>query len=69
MWTTNNFPGQRSGADPGKPSELRGKTIKCGHTVWKMRAGNPTPVLRISANVTGDFGNVTDLRLGAGLRG
>jgi len=24
--------------------------------------------LRISANVTGDFGNVTDLRLGAGLR-
>lgn len=25
--------------------------------------------LRISANVTGDFGNVTDLRLGAGLRG
>lgn len=26
-------------------------------------------LLRISANVTGDFGNVTDLRLGAGLRG
>ncbi|MDP3086001.1 MAG: hypothetical protein Q8N44_20220 [Rubrivivax sp.] len=26
-------------------------------------------MLRISANVTGDFGNVTDLRLGAGLRG
>ena len=25
--------------------------------------------LRISANVTGDFGNVTDLGLGAGLRG
>jgi hypothetical protein len=25
--------------------------------------------LRISANVTGDFGNVTDLELGAGLRG
>lgn len=25
--------------------------------------------VRISANVTGDFGNVTDLRLGAGLRG
>jgi hypothetical protein len=25
--------------------------------------------LRISANVTGDFGNVTDPRLGAGLRG
>jgi len=26
-------------------------------------------LLRISANVTGDFGNVTDLGLGAGLRG
>ena len=26
-------------------------------------------MLRISANVTGDFGNVTDLGLGAGLRG
>jgi hypothetical protein len=26
-------------------------------------------LLRISANVTGDFGNVTDPRLGAGLRG
>ena len=25
--------------------------------------------VRISANVTGDFGNVTDLGLGAGLRG
>jgi len=25
--------------------------------------------LRISANVTADFGNVTDLELGAGLRG
>jgi hypothetical protein len=25
--------------------------------------------LRISANVTGDFGNVTDLGFGAGLRG
>jgi hypothetical protein len=25
--------------------------------------------MRISANVTGDFGNVTDPRLGAGLRG
>jgi hypothetical protein len=29
----------------------------------------PTSMLRISANVTGDFGNVTDLGLGAGLRG
>ncbi|MBI3156020.1 MAG: hypothetical protein HYZ20_11475 [Burkholderiales bacterium] len=26
-------------------------------------------MVRISANVTGDFGNVTDPRLGAGLRG
>ena len=26
-------------------------------------------LLRISANVTGDFGNVTDLGFGAGLRG
>jgi hypothetical protein len=26
-------------------------------------------LVRISANVTGDFGNVTDLELGAGLRG
>jgi hypothetical protein len=25
--------------------------------------------MRISANVTGDFGNVTDLGFGAGLRG
>ena len=30
---------------------------------------DPKPVVRISANVTGDFGNVTDLGLGAGLRG
>jgi hypothetical protein len=29
----------------------------------------PLPALRIPANVTGDFGNVTDLGLGAGLRG
>ena len=28
----------------GKQSELRGKAIKGGYTVWKMRAGNPTPV-------------------------
>jgi hypothetical protein len=26
-------------------------------------------LLRTSANVTGDFGNVTDLEFGAGLRG
>jgi hypothetical protein len=29
----------------------------------------PPWAVRISANVTGDFGNVTDPRLGAGLRG
>ena len=28
----------------GKQSELRGKAIKGGYTVWKMRLGNPTPV-------------------------
>ncbi|MDH6182651.1 DEAD/DEAH box helicase family protein [Polaromonas sp. CG_23.6] len=28
----------------GKQSELRGKAIKGGFTVWKMKAGNPTPV-------------------------
>lgn len=28
----------------GKQSELRGKAIKGGYTVWKMKAGNPTPV-------------------------
>ena len=33
------------------------------------RAHRTADRLRISANVTGDFGNVTDPGLGAGLRG
>ena len=33
------------------------------------RRGSAIMYVRISANVTGDFGNVTDLGLGAGLRG
>lgn len=28
----------------GKQSELRGKALKGGYTVWKMRAGAPTPI-------------------------
>lgn len=28
----------------GKQSELRGKTVKGGFTVWKMKAGKPTPI-------------------------
>ena len=28
----------------GKQSELRGKVIKGGYTVWKMKANSPTPV-------------------------
>lgn len=28
----------------GKQSQLRGKAIKGGHTVWKMKSGSPTPV-------------------------
>ena len=28
----------------GKQSELRGKAIKGGYTVWKMKSGSPTPV-------------------------
>jgi type III restriction enzyme len=28
----------------GKQSQLRGKAIKGGYTVWKMKSGNPTPV-------------------------
>ena len=28
----------------GKQSELRGKAIKGGYTVWKMKSGNPTPI-------------------------
>lgn len=28
----------------GKQSELRGKAIKGGYTVWKMKTGSPTPV-------------------------
>lgn len=28
----------------GKQSELRGKALKGGYTVWKMKSGNPTPI-------------------------
>jgi type III restriction enzyme len=28
----------------GKQSQLRGKAIKGGYTVWKMKSGNPTPI-------------------------
>lgn len=28
----------------GKQSQLRGKAIKGGYTVWKMKAGSPTPI-------------------------
>lgn len=28
----------------GKQTELRGKAVKGGFTVWKMKAGNPTPI-------------------------
>lgn len=28
----------------GKQSQLRGKAIKGGYTVWKMKLGNPTPI-------------------------
>lgn len=28
----------------GKQAELRGKAVKGGYTVWKMKAGTPTPV-------------------------
>lgn len=28
----------------GKQSELRGKAIKGGYTVWKMKSGTPTPI-------------------------
>lgn len=28
----------------GKQSELRGKVIKGGYTVWKMKTGSPTPI-------------------------
>lgn len=28
----------------GKQSELRGKAIKGGDTVWKMKSGSPTPI-------------------------
>jgi type III restriction enzyme len=28
----------------GKQSELRGKAIKGGYTVWKMKSGSPTPI-------------------------
>ena len=36
---------------------------------WHEFVGTQASLVRISANVTGDFGNVTDLGLGAGLRG
>lgn len=28
----------------GKQTELRGKAIKGGYTVWKMKSGSPTPI-------------------------
>ena len=28
----------------GKQTELRGKVIKGGYTIWKMKLGNPTPI-------------------------
>jgi type III restriction enzyme len=28
----------------GKQSELRGKALKGGFTVWKMKSGNPTAI-------------------------
>lgn len=28
----------------GKQTELRGKAVKGGYTVWKMKAGSPTPI-------------------------
>jgi type III restriction enzyme len=28
----------------GKQTELRGKALKGGYTVWKMKTGSPTPV-------------------------
>jgi type III restriction enzyme len=28
----------------GRQTELRGKAIKGGFTVWKMKSGNPTPI-------------------------
>jgi len=28
----------------GKQTELRGKAIRNGYTVWKMKSGNPTPI-------------------------
>ena len=28
----------------GKQSQLRGKAIKGGFTVWKMKSGTPTPI-------------------------
>jgi type III restriction enzyme len=28
----------------GKQSELRGKVVKGGYTVWKTKLGSPTPV-------------------------
>jgi len=39
------------------------RTVDCSANFFGLA------LLRISANVTGDFGNVTDLRIGAGLRG
>ena len=34
----------------GKQAELRGKAIKGGHTVWKMKSGSPTPIYVESMN-------------------
>ncbi|MFC6523119.1 hypothetical protein ACFQAT_28545 [Undibacterium arcticum] len=28
----------------GKQTELRGKAIRGGYTVWKMKSGSPTPI-------------------------
>ena len=57
----------RSGALGGQ----RLQCDSCGHTRWQYHScrHRACPQLRISANVTGDFGNVTDLGDGAGLRG
>lgn len=34
----------------GKQAELRGKAIKGGYTVWKMKSGSPTPIYVESMN-------------------
>jgi hypothetical protein len=54
----------------GLAGVLRVELIGAGLRALEQRVDPRLPLqMRISANVTGDFGNVTDLRLGAGLRG